>query len=96
MYNEKLWKAQKTVHSKPQLLNGSSFLFSLYKRSRDGSHWMLTVFLPLSFVATALCESSNWSSTKSEGGVRQQAGTLTGRLTILVRQTVSHVFTEET
>lgn len=39
---------------------------------------MLTLFiLPLSFVATALCKSSNWSSTKSEGAYEsggRQAG----------------------
>lgn len=64
MYDKKLSEAQKTVESEPHLLTGlsklkPSFLLSLYKRSRDGPpfvhSWMLTLFLPLSFVATALC-----------------------------------------
>lgn len=88
----KLWKESWIT----DWLNLSLWL-SLYKRSKDGPHWMLTVFLLLSFVATALCKSPNWSnSIRGCVWVKLQAGTLTGGPTILVRQTVSHVFTEET
>lgn len=94
---KKLRTAPKTVERELQLLPDVCCQAYLYKRSREGPHWMLTVFLPLCFVATALCKSSNWRSAKSEGvWVRWQAGALTGRLTILVWQTMSHALTEET
>lgn len=72
-HDESLLPDQKIVASNLKLQHQSDRFITLPSLCivRDRQHfvhiWMLTLILPLSFLATALCKSSNMSSTESEG-----------------------------